>query len=544
VPWGLVALQGWLLDRLVVQHGRALLEQERLRKRVARVESMAADLLRRGPASTARAGEAGEAREPGRAEPETSGAALTTRSGVPSAALPVGAHGASSSAALSAGRAGADRLRAGEYADFQRLQDKAIRTAPAYPGGRFSGAGIVILAGGPRYYTNAWVCLTILRRVLGCRLPIQVWHLGPDEMSPRMIELLQRFDVECVDALEVRRRHPSPVLRGWECKPYAILHSSFQEVILLDADNAPLIDPAVLLSWPEYRATGAVFWPDIRSLGREHPIWEICRVPYRDEPEFETGQIVLDKERCWKALHLALHLNEQSDFYYRHVRGDKETFHMAWRMVEQPYGMPPHRPEQVTGLISSGDANYADVLYQHDFDGQRVFQHRTGAKWTAWGENFRVPGFRHHAACLEALQELRQCWDGRVDLAHVLARAPASEAELLRSRYFLYRRTGSDARVLTLLPGGRIGGGRGRGHWERTWRVERVEGEQDRAALVIEGQTGVTCSLTRGADGVWRGRWLRYEQMPVELIPLTQVSPEWSGPSGPSRSVPATQDRS
>jgi Mannosyltransferase putative len=337
-------------------------------------------------------------------------------------------------------------------------------------------------------------------------------------MSPRMIELLQRFDVECVDALEVQRHHPRRAVGGWEAKPYAILHSPFKEVVFLDADNVPLIDPATLLSCAEYRATGAIFWPDLRSLAREHPIWEICRVAYRDEPEFETGQIVIDKERSWKALHLTLHLNEQSDFYYQHVQGDKETFHMAWRMLDQPYSMPAMRPAWAVGLISPGDPYFADVLQQHDFDGRIVFHHRTGAKWTAWGRNFRVPGFEHQAICLNALEELRQQWDGRVDVPRVVARAPTPEAELLRSRYFLYRRIGSDERVLSFLPGQRVGDGGTQ--WEQMWRLEE---EQGRQSLVIEGRAGVTSTLLRDPDGVWRGRWLHQEQMPVELIPLGNV---------------------
>lgn len=105
--------------------------------------------------------------------------------------------------------------------------------------------------------------------------------------------------------------------RGWELKSYAILHCPFKDVILLDADNVPLVDPAVLLSCAEYHATGAIFWPDLGNLGRDNPIWQICRVRYRDEPAWETGQIVIDKQRCWKALHLTQHLNDRSDFYYR-----------------------------------------------------------------------------------------------------------------------------------------------------------------------------------------------------------------------------------
>ena len=48
------------------------------------------------------------------------------------------------------------------YAAYHRLQDEAIRDAPPYPADRFNGRGIVMAAGGPRHFTNAWVTLNIL----------------------------------------------------------------------------------------------------------------------------------------------------------------------------------------------------------------------------------------------------------------------------------------------------------------------------------------------------------------------------------------------
>src|SRR5262249_13105915 len=191
------------------------------------------------------------------------------------------------------------------------------------------------------------------------------------------------------------------------------------------------------------------------------------------------------------------------------------TFHMAWRILDQPYSMPPHRPQWEVRSISRGDSEFADVLQQRDFDGRIIFHHRTGAKWTAWGQNPGVPDFAYESVCLGALRELRQHWDGRVDPEPAVASAPGPEAEILRTRYFLYRRVGSDERVLALLPGQRIGDGGSR--WERLWRLDE---EQDRRRLIIEGLAGVTCTLLRDADGVWRGHWLHQGQIPVELLPL------------------------
>ena len=52
---------------------------------------------------------------------------------------------------------------------------------PSYPD-RFDGRGIVIPGGGMRYFTCAWVCIRMLRS-LGCTLPIELWHCGPEEMK-------------------------------------------------------------------------------------------------------------------------------------------------------------------------------------------------------------------------------------------------------------------------------------------------------------------------------------------------------------------------
>jgi hypothetical protein len=79
---------------------------------------------------------------------------------------------------------------------------------------------------------------------------------------------------------------------------------------------------------------------------------------------------------------------------------------------------------------------------------------------------------------------------------------------------FRYVRRATDERTLQLLSGGRIGEGAAAA--ERSWRLERTGAEP---VLSIEGEYGVICRLHLEHDGVWRGRWLQFEQMPIELIP-------------------------
>ena len=74
----------------------------------------------------------------------------------------------------------------------RQLLQAAVAHPPAYPEGRYEGRGIVICAGGARLFTCAYVAIGILRRVLGCTLPIEVWHLGAAEIGPPMRRLLER----------------------------------------------------------------------------------------------------------------------------------------------------------------------------------------------------------------------------------------------------------------------------------------------------------------------------------------------------------------
>jgi hypothetical protein len=187
-------------------------------------------------------------------------------------------------------------------------------------------------------------------------------------------------------------------------KPFAALHSRFEEVLCLDADNVPVVNPEFLFQTPEYASTGAVFWPDYGRLDPARSIWAVCEVPYRDEPEFESGEMVLDKRRTWPALQLAMHYNEYSDFYYQHVHGDKETFHMAWRRLGRPYAMPSRGIESLSG-----------IMCQHDFEGRRIFQHRNSRKWTLAGPNPRTEGFLYEPECLSFLEDLRRGWRAATD---------------------------------------------------------------------------------------------------------------------------------
>lgn len=391
-----------------------------------------------------------------------------------------------------------------KVANARAMSEKFLRSLPSAPR-TTAERGIVICGGGVSYFPSAWVTIRMLRH-LGCTLPIQLWHLDRTELSPEMAQLVAPFGVECRDASKVRERYPVRQLQGWELKPYAMLYSPFRDVLLIDADNLPVRNPEFLFDTVEFRRTGAVFWPDYGRLDKDRAIWKLCGVRYRDEPEFETGQILLDKTKCWAPLRLCMWYNEHSDFFYNYIHGDKDTFHMAWRKLRQRYAMPA-RP--IEGLSQM-------VMCQHDFQGRRIFQHRNLDKWRLHGRNAAIPDFWFEAQCREWMGELRRAWKGTIVERGGSSRSPTERRYLgeLSSQLYEYQRVGTDKRSMSFLPNGLVGVGAAR--CETYWSLRVRKG---RAVLTLRAEKETTCRLVRTADGVWRGRWLHYERMPVELSP-------------------------
>lgn len=282
--------------------------------------------------------------------------------------------------------------------------DTFVSRIPPYPN-TFEGRGIVICGGGLKYFTCAWVCIHLLRR-WGCDLPIELWHLGNGELSQPMADLVRPLGVECIDASRLRRKFPARILHGWPLKPYAILHSRFREVLLLDADNVPVRNPVYLFDAPQFQKTGAIFWPDYKFAGgkKARAIWRSCGLRAPRGREFETGQILVDKQRCWAALCLSMWFNEHADFYYQHVHGDKETFHLAFRKLKQRYW-----------LVKTPIRRLTATMCQHDLEGRRLFQHRNMDKWNLFLHNRRIKDFWFESECRRLILRLRSLWDGTID---------------------------------------------------------------------------------------------------------------------------------
>jgi hypothetical protein len=299
---------------------------------------------------------------------------------------------------------------------YRELLKRSCDSFPAYPEGRYRGRGIVLCAGGPTHLSNAYVCLKFLRSFTD--LPVELFYAGEIEMPPAVRHLF-RLDFAPITVVDItlprfREEHPFLTVRsfrGYQIKPYALLNCSFEEILYIDVDNIPLQSPESLFAAERYRETGALFWPDLvttRSTSDElFRVFGVTADVLKRDLEFESGQIVLDKRRCWKALLTTCLANSDvsdfRDYCYLHTLGDKDTFRLAFQYAGQPYHLVQHRSLQTGsryvvipiplttrtfGVQHDLGSFFATGILQHDPDGRPLFAHKTMCEWNMY-QHFR-----------------------------------------------------------------------------------------------------------------------------------------------------------
>ena len=264
-----------------------------------------------------------------------------------------------------------------------------------------SSRGIVFCVADP-LMVSAFAAIRTLRSK-GCTLPIELWYL-PDELTEdtRLLKELLTHDTGKGAAGPTTtggiRLRPIPVARRDLCheqgsgkcfnvKVYAVYHSSFSSVMLLDTDNFAIDDPTYLFESPEFRNTGAIFWPDfwspgnsIFNVGNTSMVWELTGVPFVDMHEQESGQLLVDRRRHARALDVLMFYATPDNILYRYgpVYGDKDLFRLAWMRAGEPFHMIQQPPGWAGQLKALGFCGM--TMVQHDPEGKMLFMHRNGFK--------------------------------------------------------------------------------------------------------------------------------------------------------------------
>jgi alpha 1,2-mannosyltransferase len=231
-----------------------------------------------------------------------------------------------------------------EYPDLERIareipvieQLRSLAANPAPPMPPMTGRGIVTTAA--EKYAGYLTLLLASLKEHHCPLPVEVWH-RPGEITTTTIAALSSEQVT-FPVFDESRQPPN----GFACKPAALVASRFAEVLFLDADNSVLANPSQLFDSPSYAVTGALFWPDQSCPPRrEAELRRMLELSVRFTP-VESGQLLIDKRRHWRGLHLINQLNLQAEVIYRFVHGDKDTFPAGFEMAGEAFQIVPLRP--------------------------------------------------------------------------------------------------------------------------------------------------------------------------------------------------------
>ncbi|ORX44686.1 hypothetical protein BCR36DRAFT_334292, partial [Piromyces finnis] len=222
----------------------------------------------------------------------------------------------------------------------------------------FNGRGIVISTGN-KHFRYAKSTIDILRNIHNCTLPIEIIYNGDNDLSKENQKQLQNFKNIFLTDFSNYFDNDIINISGWAIKPFAILASRFEEIILLDADVLYLRNPEELFEEKGYIKTGTFFFRDRTLFPGSNPAsvwlkeWMINPLPETRNSRFwnektyhemESSTVVIHKTKTILGLLNTCILNEQKyrdEVVYKLVYGDKETFWIGFDMARQSYYMNP-----------------------------------------------------------------------------------------------------------------------------------------------------------------------------------------------------------
>lgn len=277
----------------------------------------------------------------------------------------------------------------------------------------YHGKGIVIVGGG-KFSLLAFLIIKTLRN-LGTTLPVEVFIPPQDEeeRSGFCDTILSDYNAKCIFISDILPQEiiDKNTYGGYQFKSIALVASSFDDLLLLDADNFPIKNINGIFNQEPYKLTGLVLWPDFWRRTTNPKYYDIANIPinlkkrvrnsmdditppeiYTENlmdltnvplhdfegtiPELstESGQLLINKSKHLRTIILALYYNVNGPSWYYPIfsqkasgEGDKETFIAA----AVNFGLPFYQVKTKTGVdgyYQQDDEGFRGVaMLQHDF---------------------------------------------------------------------------------------------------------------------------------------------------------------------------------
>ncbi|PYH40370.1 alpha-mannosyltransferase [Aspergillus saccharolyticus JOP 1030-1] len=249
------------------------------------------------------------------------------------------------------------RMPADDVAKMQRAHTafvNAIKREPPTLSYQPRTRGLVSTAGGP-YLPVLVISLRMLRRT-GSALPMEVFLANWEEYDGYICQVvLPSLNAQCVVLSEILEAVPDSTnkIEKYQYKIFAMLFSSFEEILFLDADAFPLQSPEALFTSEPFKSKGLVTWPDFWRPTTS-PLYYMISSPKDRETQSsnptglrqstESGEVLVSKRTHLRTLLLATYYNFHGPSHYYPLlsqgaagEGDKETFLAAASALNEPF---------------------------------------------------------------------------------------------------------------------------------------------------------------------------------------------------------------
>ena len=219
----------------------------------------------------------------------------------------------------------------------------AVRSSTVLQSGGYipSTSGLVSTAG--KSYLPLFVMSVRMLRRTGSTLPVELFLKDSNEYEAKICEeVLPGMNARCIvlaDIMRATRFGSAPVIAHYQLKVFAVLFSSFENILWMDSDCFPLHDPAILLGSDPFMSKGLVTWPDFWSSTASPMYYNISGQPVppmEARQSSETGVFMVSKRSHFLPLVLAAYYNYYGPSHYFMLlsqgapgEGDKETFLQA-----------------------------------------------------------------------------------------------------------------------------------------------------------------------------------------------------------------------
>lgn len=259
---------------------------------------------------------------------------------------------------------------------LKNLKEKIL---PNYASDIYKGKGIVMVAGG-KFTLIGMPAIKAVRENGDKNIPIEIM-IPPDNNGESAFceEVLPELDPtglsRCVYMEKLFDETTFENVQGYQLKSLALLASSFEEVLLLDADNYVINSISNIFEATPLKERGLVLWPDywrrlhhpslyeITDLGDEfdeqvrfsvdnvsptdvYKLVDVNDVPFHDlkgtipDGSTESGQLLVNKSKHLDTIILSLYYNYNGPSHYYPLlgqgyagEGDKDTFALAAKVL-------------------------------------------------------------------------------------------------------------------------------------------------------------------------------------------------------------------